>query len=1169
MLVLNRNCKLFDLLIDPFCNLGAQDDVIDYKGDFSGKQYGLVLGSNGVLDITDESYLDYVGLKNNTCPTVSEVPGFEGIRPRRILKPRNPSAFWVDGNHDPDALPALIQFGRASGLFFRSGVDKNGIVTDLDDETAETFFTVDKTEITPGMGEYVFIVEAFLDVLGSNDGDDQQSKIELLSLHVDPTGGQLFVDDDRVNFPKRTFTRTCDYEDDGTGPMCCYNKGAFLINDCVNFSDLSLAHTDVNHNVFEKNDIKSQPTYVGGEKWKLKDEERPKFSFFGSRFNVHSDVAVTGMDLTVPNRLGGDGDECLDNISKMVFYQNGKKIDAGTGRNMVLGTHIGALACDNCKIVNRDAHLDIMQTLDCDPYNSPDHKLLLDTANNNECITDGIESSEAISGQFATNNIYLGHSSNISVGTHLIGDEECPFEHTTNPMLLIDGNFFALCSRGGPLSAPSTTHLTGKGGIFVDKNGMFSIGKNYLASIGTMVTKSLNGVVNLPKEQVIFADHVGIADWKLDLTDEEQQAIVESGECVSDYTLNWLATKKDYDNFCPYIIGSANLCECPAVEQKNVTSLPTVEGVVNQLQIQASRIGDPAHIMIDSGRVRELVFLKTGHGGDAPVAVVALKNHGRVGIGSAHPNPDSLFASTTFGLNGVTIIADGDGRVDLNEDMIVDNLCAFVKGPNFNAETDKLLICSDVPRILLVKSTGILDFESFGENEIVEFCGQIRIILEPGAKILMDGGTVQFANDVVVEIDPFVPAQDFFNAIPLGAENSALNPLTPTPSSETHNPFAPLTGHGNGLSNTDDFRVKIIGTGKIQLIDDAKMFIDKDAFLGVETFLEETGEGEYAEPVCEIDTTDIIIELNDNSLFSLGGDRVDEGGSFQIGNTINREGHSISFTLLINGVNAKFRMGPQAFFGQNVGIVDRRSDVPNGWLVDVMNNVENITVNLMDGLFEESDIFAGDNTDAHLLAFGQNNALGGLPFSPLYSFLYEDSTTIPEQRASNATVQGGGNIIRLIRAQGACKPIVLIDDDTVDVGDGVQHPNMRVGILASMPLLPAINPNNVDANLVFTALKTNDASDGTTQSFNKANASSETPEATNASKELRLGYIDRDTIGRQNLFDIIDSSGGTTEDRRQKAADLGAVSVGLATQVGSNDLVDPAPAPVAAATQIQ
>jgi len=141
--------------------------------------------------------------------------------------------------------------------------------------------------------------------------------------------------------------------------LLAYNTGAFLINNRLNLFNTSLSHTDVNHHVFQDNDVLSEPTYIGGEAFKLLGiEERPSIRFFDARLLVNADIALTGVDLVVPNLVDSDGIQHKNNV-EFVFFSSGSCIDNGTGRQMILGTRIGSTAADGTRIDN-DAHLDVM-----------------------------------------------------------------------------------------------------------------------------------------------------------------------------------------------------------------------------------------------------------------------------------------------------------------------------------------------------------------------------------------------------------------------------------------------------------------------------------------------------------------------------------------------------------------------------------------------------------------------------------------------------------------------------------------------------------------------------------------------------------------------------------------------------------------------------------------
>lgn len=473
--VINANNRLFDLLIDPFLTLDARNDVLDCNGLFSGVQYGFVLGANGILDIDDNAFLDYVGLANNVCPlsccltntakshdfsnsccpvdccitntACPQIHCFEGCDPESLTKPRNPSAFFVDGSFDPCSEPAQIYLGDKSAIFFRSGVDCTGVVKN---PFPPFQFTINSNRRTAGAGEIVFDVEGKLQIHGSNGECSLLSKLEILSLEVASTGGPLFYNGDEVIFP----IRTCNVVD------CCfyraYNSASFLVNNRIELFNTVLAHTDQNHKVIRNNDVCSEPTYVGGEIAHLLEccVARPKIVFYNSRLFVHTDVAFTGLDLVVPNLsipdettlrkhsiCGTPCDDlfdcndcsvveafplpCLNNVSEFRFFYNGNKLDKGIGRQMILGTLVGSFACDNCRVISADAHLDVVPEGCCDASGSlVDQILVLTTAANTGVIICPLDD-EDITGQFSQQTIFLGNGSNISIGEQIDSQVNC------------------------------------------------------------------------------------------------------------------------------------------------------------------------------------------------------------------------------------------------------------------------------------------------------------------------------------------------------------------------------------------------------------------------------------------------------------------------------------------------------------------------------------------------------------------------------------------------------------------------------------------------------------------------------------------------------------------------------------------------------------------------
>lgn len=1122
LLVLNENTTMFDLLADPFLNLDVRNQSFrsfsDSITNYSGDRLGVVVGANGELDVQSNSYLDFVGLALNQMPCIECVNGFDGIQASRLLKMRNPSALFVDGNCDANATPALFSLAPQSAVFFRSGIANDGVVRYLGDVDP---FTVDASEHTPGVGNIVFDVEGELNVQGQLVDGSPTSKIELLSLEVLPTGGSLFVGSSETNFPLRTFNT----ED---GELLAYNTGAFLINNAMNLHETALSHTDVNHTVIADNDLLSEPAYIGGETFKFTQLARPSIRFFNADLLVNSDIALTGLDLVVPNVVDAEGILHKNNVG-FVFYSNGACVDNGTGRQMILGTRIGSTAADGCSRISNDSHLDIMELFNAVgadyPIADTDNQTLYLLADFNSAAITNVDPELGNS----INTIHLGNNSNISIG---VNADETGFNIDTNPWLRIQGNYFSFTSKDGLNGCPNDSNLTGKGGIFVDLNGKLSIDPCFSASFCTMVTKSHNGIVDLPAGQVFFCNGVGVADWNVDLSNTADNVIVQAGQDVADYVFNWNVAKKDCANYSPY---QDVCCQFESATEANVSSLPVIQGTVDNLIIQGSRFGDPATVIVDGGLVRNVSFAINDCcaadcfplSGQAPVAIIILKNNGSVELSSG-----------ALGSNGVTIIADGSGLVDINGDVTLGAGASFVKGPHF-AAGDVLTVNASSAREVRLVGSGIFDLGSFNsETDVVEFTGNVNFVAEPASKIVTGLGTLRFAGNSQLTFEQAFNATAFFDAIPHGAHSSLLDPLAIVDAANAHNQYASLTNFAAGLENTDAFRVSLIGQGTIQLKDSAQALLPRNAFVGVETLNND---------VCEISTTDLTLVLNDNAQFNVGVLNEPEGGVFQIGNVRDmnilksrRNGaHSVNFTLTVNGLNASFMIGSEGFMGLGVGVerFDGKDELgavsPNENIVNTLYNVNSITFNFLSGRFEDSRIFSGDDINASLFAISGDESVS-------YNMNLGNLTTDPFNFA------GGANMALVYPGVGGLHPIVLDQDGQVEVAPGVFSPRLWVSVIASTLLQNnTLEQTGLTGLQFFDVLKTHDAVLETTRpnTFGRANISTDGQIARPAVNGLLVDTVSQGAIVRGPVFNIIGA--GTASEKRQTADEVGAAFVNI------------------------
>jgi hypothetical protein len=934
---------------------------------YTGIRPGFVLGSNGALTLQDGTYIDYIGVANNANVAPVRVYPF-GKTANQELKKRNASAFIVDGYVFGDLIgdraPAKIIMSGDSGIFFRSGIAVNGTVV--------ADFTVIPSLRTAEQGEIVFDVEAPLsvykgDFVGTAIG---YNVLNILSRKVSPSGAPIEIGGAAVTyFPA--------VDNTAVGSQVGYNRACFMVNDAhTEFANVMLRHDDKWHSVNDMNTPEAQPCYVGGESHVLPvstdpaftvASERPAMRWFNSDLRFHTSAAFTGVDLFFPNRFEdtlfrpGTG---IASSSFMTYYYNGYIVEqalAGAtsknyGRAVIMGTTLGSEAQDGVTVLDRSSYFDVFYTGTLPEAGSIQTVDFVTTANTDQF--EPIATDISTIPQFAVQTFFLGHRSNLQVGNST--------EVENSPTVTINGDFFSFQTQGGDVGLAELSGTTGEGGIFVDCDGWFRVNTtvpntNYRVLMGAMVTKSCTGLVTLPSDQVLFAPRVGISNWNVNLASDN---VLVDSENLSNYTMDWANVQKDFvGGFVPYspaTPGQSPYVVPQAVVAANLISLPTLDSAfVDQFQVKRSRLGDPFHLLLtNASRVNELVLLNGYDSAEAPVGVLVLEGDSKIGIGNNHADEDSQFGQVKLGLNGLTIVANGSAVVDVLSDIVVDNVAHIVKGPGF-LTSDKLVFRSSAEQEIRVMPDGVLNLSSFdasGEEIVID--GQLNVVLEPGATLVMGGATLHFTDQAKLLCEPYQSDEAIV---------------------------------GQSVVDSNDVRIRIVGTGNVLFDSDATWNVPAGTFVGIESI--ET----------DVETTNLNITLQDAAQLNIGTDQT-FGGALQIGNVT--DFGSVAATFTLNGPQARFNIDSQGFFGIGAGIVSKSLAAPSNWAIGRLYNVVSFTFTNTNGTFEHNEIAPTSDQFSSVLAIGP---------ATFCTFTFN---------AQNGRILGGGNMVRIATATNVA-PTVL------------------------------------------------------------------------------------------------------------------------------------------------
>lgn len=200
---------------------------------------------------------------------------------------------------------------------------------------------------------------------------------------------------------------------------------------------------------------------------------------------------------------------------------------------------------------------------------------------------------------------------------------------------------------------------------------------------------------------------------------------------------------------------------------------------------------------------------------------------------------------------------------------------------------------------------------------------------------------------------------------------------------------------------------KLLGNLTINLTDNAQINIYDGTILSVQT------SQNIPNTMNPVSSTNVIFDIADNGAIHIGT-ATRQGGSLQIGDpftkaqlqefntgpTTDLANHLVQSTIHLHGQGALLEIGQQGFLGIGIGVTGKSNKnilyaphIANFWSVTSLANLDNITINLEQGLFSHNVISSGDQLPASLL---------GIDLSDAYDFIINPST---------ARILGGGNMI--------------------------------------------------------------------------------------------------------------------------------------------------------------
>lgn len=554
----------------------------------------------------------------------------------------------------------------------------------------------------------------------------------------------------------------------------------------------------------------------------------------------------------------------------------------------------------------------------------------------------------------------------------------------------------------------------------------------------------LNAQINLPYDQMILRNPIRPYDINMNLlTDSTNNKYLRllalTGSGLGTFAaIAWNAIVKvpgmsvsmglvSEDAFLPNWSGffehrSINRIKNPVTLPAQGLLYMTTGDYLDQLAVSGATLADP-FLMYLSGdhagisQVRELVteYSQLPIPGEGAFAKIFMDQGAKVGLGTRNTNDKSANSWSEIGKNSVTLIPNGDCLVNVNSDILISDAQPIIPTTNFGSQyldlvgnlikpSHRITFFSQNTHEIRIPAGHELDLSAFGQattdlsgTQQIAIGGKLKLIFEPGSTLRfpsLDGLAV--SKQPVLYLNE--EAEIIFESIQ-DMDNKFVSSIAGKTRWES-------------LRDSDRARTRILGVGQIWVNKTAKISINDNALVSIE-----------ADSITPI--TNVTLSLQREAKVSLGNRNV-LGGSLQVGNPLfnpdgtayNVAGAEISFTLRMASLNSEFYMGRNSFLGFGVGVVDRFEQTLNGlWKLQPLQNVKNINLRLIQGVFSHNQIYDGASAEASLMAVGPLMAGGS------YKFEFG-------QDIQSGILRGGGNLM-YVGASSSSSPTDLI---TVQVG---------------------------------------------------------------------------------------------------------------------------------------